>query len=83
MAIRHETHFLKVFLRNMQQCTKRSSTFTCNFTPYKNILAYVRTFCWSSKTVLMSAPHSFMNFMQIERHKANADARSYILPFCW
>ena len=65
----------------MRQSTARflaslSPTFICNLTPYIKLPAYVRTSCWSARSILMSVQK-----MQIGRYKANADARSQYYNF--
>ena len=85
VSIRHETHILKFFFKPMHQRTERfllaslSLIFTCNLTPCIKLPAYVRTSCWSAKSILMSLRHVFVNFIQTGRYKANANARS---QFC-
>ena len=55
--------------------------FTCNLTQYIKLPAYVRTSCWSAKSILMSVRHCFINFLQIRRYKANDDSRSQFCHF--
>ena len=57
-----------------------SLTFTCNLRPYIRLPAYVHTSCFTAKSILTSLRHGLMNFTQIGRYKANADARSH---FCY
>ena len=58
-----------------------SPTFTSNLTSYIKLPENVLTSCWSAKSIVVSFRHSFMNFIQIERYKANADARSQFCHF--
>ena len=62
--------------------SERSPTLTCNLTRHIKLHAYVRTSCWSAKSILMSVrPHGFMNFLQIGRCKEHIDARSQFYHF--
>ena len=53
------SYALKDFLASL------SLTSACNLTPYIKLPAYVRTSCWSAKSILISVRHGFMKFMQI------------------
>ena len=63
--------FLKMRIRKLQ----------CNLTPYTKLPAYIRTSCWSAKSILMAVRHYFVYFIQIERYKANGDAKSQFCHF--
>ena len=70
--------FLSFFENNL---ASRSSTFTCNLTSDIKLPAHLNTSCWRAKSILISVRDGFMNFIQIERFKANADARSQLCHF--
>ena len=81
VSLRYATCLLKFFSEQCSNALKDflvslSPTFSCSLTPYIKLPSYVRTSYWSAKSILMSVPHGFMNFIQIGRYKANTDARS-------
>ena len=86
VSVRHETLFFKFFSGQWSNALKdflsQFSTFTCNIIRlHIELPAYARTSCWSAKSISMSIRDDFINFKQIERYKANVDARSQISYF--
>ena len=49
--------------------------------PFIKLPAYVCRSSWSTKSILMSVRHGFMNFTQTRSYKGNADARSQFCQF--